>query len=197
MIPDWPHFYEATKGREPRPLLPRALAAWGDRPPGSAVDLGAGDGTETFALLARGWRVTAVDSSPAAASLIRERVDPDLAAGLEILTVAIQEAPLPAMDLLYSGYSLPFVPPDAFPATWSRIREALRPGAILAANLFGPHDTWANDPDLNFHDRAEAEGLLEGLEVLDLQDQEEDSSAVTGPKHWHVIEFVARRPADV
>ena len=34
MVPDWPHFYEATEGREPRPLLPRGLAAWGERAPG-------------------------------------------------------------------------------------------------------------------------------------------------------------------
>jgi len=196
MVPDWPSFYEATKGREPRPLLPRALAAWGDRPAGVAVDLGAGDGTETFALLAAGWHVSAVDSSPAAASLMRERVAPAHAANLEIQTVPIEAATLPAIDLVYAGYSLPFVPPAAFPATWTRIRGALRPGAIVAANLFGPHDTWADDPTMNFQDRGAVEGLLDGLDVIDLQESEEDGSAVTGPKHWHVIEFVARRPTD-
>ena len=30
MVPDWADFYRAISGREPRPLLPRALEAWGD-----------------------------------------------------------------------------------------------------------------------------------------------------------------------
>ena len=193
MVPDWAEFYKAMIGREPRALLPRALAAWGTRPPGVALDLGAGDGTETFALLAAGWRVTAVDSSDESASLMHARVDPGHASQLEIQTRGIEDATFPAVDLVYSGYSLPFIPPSAFPASWSRIRDAIKPGGILAANLFGPHDTWASDPKMNFHDRAAVEALLEGLEVVDLQEQESDSEAVTGPKHWHVIEFVARQ----
>ena len=164
------------------------------RPAGTAMDLGAGDGTETFALLADGWQVTAVDSAEASAALMRERVDPGHAAHLEIQTVAIEDATFPDVDLVYAGYSLPFVPPAAFAATWARIRAAIRPGGILAANLFGPHDTWAGDPTMNFHDRAEVETLLDGLELIDLQEQDSDGDAVTGPKHWHVLEFVARRP---
>ena len=194
MVPDWAAFYRAISGREARPLLPRGLAAWGDRPAGTAMDLGAGDGIETFALLAAGWRVTAVDSSEASASLMRQHVDPAHAANLEIQTVTIEEAAFPDVDFVYAGYSLPFVPPAAFPATWGRIRAALRPGAILATNLFGPHDTWADDPAMNFHDRAEVEALLDGLELIDLQEQDSDGEAVTGPKHWHILEFVARQP---
>ena len=194
MVPDWAEFYRAMIGREPRALFPRALEAWGTRPPGVAIDLGAGDGTETFALLAAGWQVTAVDSSEASAALMRDRVDPGQASQLEIQTLAIEDATFPDVDLVYSGYSLPFVPPVAFAATWSRIRDAIRPRGILAANLFGPHDTWASDPKMNFHDRAAVEVLLDGLEVIDLQEQESDSEAVTGPKHWHVLEFVARQP---
>ena len=60
--------------------------------------------------------------------------------------------------------------------------------------LFGPRDTWANDPKMNFHDRTAVEALLDGLEIVDLQEQDSDGDAVTGPKHWHVLEFVARQP---
>jgi trans-aconitate methyltransferase len=194
MDADWDAFYRAISPREPRPLLARALAAWGDAPPGAALDLGAGDGTETFALLASGWRVTAVDSSVASAGRLRDGVGADDAGSLEIQTVAIQYATFSDVDLVYAGYSLPFIPPMHFEATWARIRAALTPGAILAADLFGPHDSWAGDPTMNFHDRATVEALLDGLELIDLQEQDSDGDAVSGPKHWHVLEFVARQP---
>ena len=76
----------------------------------------------------------------------------------------------------------------------ARVGAATTSGGILAANLFGPRDTWASDPKMTFQDRPAVEALLEGLEVVDLQEQESDSGAVTGPKHWHVLEFVARQP---
>lgn len=194
MDADWSEYYRKVSGRAPRPLLAKALTAWGDRAAGAAVDLGCGDGTETLALLAGGWRVTAVDSSPAAAALIRERVDPAHRPNLEIQTVAIEGAALTVVDLAYAGYSLPFVPPHAFPDAWSRIRGSLRPGAVLAVNLFGPNDTWANDPAMTFHDRSVVEALLEGLEILEFEETDEDGTAASGPKHWHLFEFVARRP---
>jgi len=194
MDADWSDYYRKISGRPPRPLLAKALTVWGDRPAGAAVDLGCGDGTETLALLAGGWSVTAVDSSPASAELIRERADATHRPRLEIQTVAIEAATLTDIDLAYAGYSLPFVPPHAFPAVWSRIRASLRPGAVLAANLFGPNDTWATDTDMTFHDRSVVAGLLEGLEMLEFEETDEDGVAASGPKHWHFFEFVARRP---
>jgi SAM-dependent methyltransferase len=59
---DWTKYYEAQLGRAPRPLYLDAVARF-DRP-GRAVDLGCGDGTESLDLLARGWRVYAVDRNP-------------------------------------------------------------------------------------------------------------------------------------
>ena len=39
--------------------------------PGQAVEVGFGDGTETLALLADGWRVLAVDAAPQAEEVLR------------------------------------------------------------------------------------------------------------------------------
>ena len=48
--PDWPAYYRATIGREPRPLFVRGLglAAEAGMAPGQAVEIGFGDGTETL-----------------------------------------------------------------------------------------------------------------------------------------------------
>ena len=41
-----------------------------------AIDLGCGDGTDTLALLDRGWSVLAVDIEPAGLALLRSRIPP-------------------------------------------------------------------------------------------------------------------------
>jgi ubiquinone/menaquinone biosynthesis C-methylase UbiE len=47
----------------------------GDRPPGRALDLGAGEGRTTLWLAERGWQVTAVDFSDVALERGRQRVE--------------------------------------------------------------------------------------------------------------------------
>lgn len=101
---------------------------------------------------------------------------------------------LPPTDLVYSGFTLPYCPPDAFPALWQRIHDALRPGGWLVANLFGDRDTWASEfEDLTFHTEDQARALLAGYADVDLGIREEDGSSGRGPKHWHVLDVVARR----
>ena len=54
--PDWADYYAAQAGRPPRPLLHAVLDRWhraGDRP-GLAINLGCGDGADTFELLRQG-----------------------------------------------------------------------------------------------------------------------------------------------
>ncbi len=188
---EWGGYYRWIEGREPRPLLNRALAEYGAVPPGAvAVDLGCGDGVETTALLAAGFRVTAVDSSDD--SMDRLGRLPEVGSTLTLQHVAMEETDLPPADLVYAGYALPFCPPEAFPGLWGRIRAALRPGGLLACDLFGERDTWAGEPHLTFLARARVVGLLEGMDLLHLEESEEDGNSFSGPKHWHTFQVVAR-----
>src|SRR5215213_6188445 len=57
---------------DPNPFLGGEL---GDRPPGRALDLGAGEGRTTLWLAERGWEVTAVDFSDVALDRGRQRVE--------------------------------------------------------------------------------------------------------------------------
>ncbi|MGH9265536.1 MAG: class I SAM-dependent methyltransferase [Acidimicrobiales bacterium] len=57
---------------DPNPFLSGEI---GDRPPGRALDLGAGEGRTTLWLAERGWQVTAVDFSDVALDRGRRRVD--------------------------------------------------------------------------------------------------------------------------
>ena len=58
-----------------------------------------------------------------------------------------------------------------------RIRRALAPGGVFAGQLFGTRDTWADDPDMTFHARHQAETLLDGLDILRLEETERDGHA--------------------
>lgn len=190
--PDWAGYYAWSAGREPRPLL---LAACQEQGPGQgrmAIDLGCGDGTDALELLARGWSVTAVDATEAGLKLLSARIPAAAADRIRVICASFSETDLPRAQLIHAGFSLPFCLPQAFPGTWARIRQALAPGGIFAGQLFGIRDSWADDPDMTFHARPEVEVLLDGLQILRLEETEQDGHAASGPKHWHTFDILAR-----
>ena len=184
----WREYNQAQAGRGPRELCLQAIEVAGPGRGRAALDLGAGAGVESRALADAGWQVNAFDLDSA---LVERLSDTDVQVRIGSMT----EVDLPPADLVHAGFSLPFVPPAAFPALWERIRAALRPGGLLAVNLFGVHDEWAGEPDMTFHSRADVEALTSGLEVIDLTEVDEDGPAYSGPKHWHLFSVLARRPA--
>lgn len=190
----WTRYYAAV-GDEPRATLLRALElreAEG-RAPGYAVDLGSGTGRDTLELLRRGWRVLAVDAEPAAMELLRRRAPAGVA--LEMRLGRFADVTWPSADIITSSFSLPFAPPEAFERAWSRIRASLVPGGRFCGQLFGDRDEWAGTEDMTVHSRAEVERLLDGLDVEQLDEVEEDGHTAIGePKHWHLFHIVARRP---
>ena len=195
--PSWSAYYRQTLGREPRPIFSRGLAAVEAAavPPGQAIEIGFGDGTETLVLLDRGWNVTAIDPTPDAAEVLRRRVAPDALERLTIVTARAQEVDLPPFDLLYAGYAMPFIDAEAFSGFWAQVRAAIRPGGFIVANFFGTRDTWAGNPEMVFVERESVADLVEGLDVLVFDEIEEDGGSFLGPKHWHTFDIVARAPS--
>lgn len=194
----WAAYYRHTQGREPRPLFAKGVAAIEATglPAGQAVEVGFGDGTETLALLRAGWRVLAIDPTPEAAAALRSQVPDADAARLTVATTPAEESDLPPFDFLYAGYSLPFLGPGKLPAFWAEMRRRLRPGGLLVVNLFGVRDSWAGNPDLAFLDADAVRRMVEGLEVLALDEEDQDGDSFLGPKHWHVFDIVARQPTE-
>jgi len=194
---EWEDFYRAVEGRELRPLfvdaipyLPTVTTAERSL---VAVDLGCGDGTETLDLLRRGWTVLAVDGSSAGIARMRQSVPSADLARLTTLVARFTEMSLPPADLVYAGLSLPFCHPRDFDAVWEKVASAVGANGFFVGHFFGPHDTWADKPDMTFHSREEVETLLAGFEIEQLREQDEDGASVGGPKHWHVFHVIARR----
>lgn len=189
---DWSAYYARGAGRAPRDLVLRGAAAAGTL--GSAVDLGCGDGTETTWLLDHGWSVTAVDRTAEAMPLVRAH-----AVGSDRLSTVVADLAdyeVPPADLVLACLSLPFVRPAAFDRTWAGIRTAVSGGGVLAVNLFGDRDTWAQPgsaiAEMTFHSREQVEALLAGLDVVELTEDEHDGPSGAGPKHWHTFDVIAR-----
>ncbi len=195
--PDWAAYYRHTLGREPRPLFRKGLDATraAGLAPGQAVDVGFGDGTETLALLDGGWRVLAIDAAHQAEDVLLPRVPAGARERLAVRIAAAQDVSLPPFDLLYAGYSLSFLAPADFRRFWTDVRASLRPGGILVVNIFGVRDTWAGDAFMTFVDADAVARMVAGLEILDLTEEDADGDSFAGPKHWHVFDIVARRPA--
>lgn len=187
----WDDYYEAVTGREPRDFVVEAATA--SDGPGRAIDLGCGDGTETRYLLEDGWLVLAVDGQTSA---IRRTIARAGALG-DRLSTRVQGfedlGELPEADLVVAPFTLPFCPPDAFAAMWETVTASVAPNGRIAANFFGPNDTWFGSPGMTFHSREQVESLFAGFEVESLEELDEDGDAASGAKHWHLFTVRARR----
>lgn len=198
---DFSGYNAAQSARGVRPLATAALEAARGGPeeasrsagrlPATAIELGCGRGIEARFLAENGFTVHAYDVDPSVQDAL-EDLAVELPVRPEILDIAGIDV-LPGADLILACASLPFVPRSAFDGLWTVMRAALRPRGILAIDLFGEHDDWAGT-DGTYLARHEVETLLEGLEVLELTEEERDGGSFSGPKHWHTFRVLARCP---
>ncbi|MEO3939169.1 methyltransferase domain-containing protein [Dermatophilaceae bacterium Soc4.6] len=149
---------------------PQLVAEVADLPPGSALDVGCGEGADALWLARRGWDVTGVDLS--ATALARAATQ----AGREGLEVTWEEADLGAWDAgvarfdLVSAQYFHWVPAPRH-ALFARLARAVRPGGTLlvVGHLFA-------DPGSMPH-----EGMA------DMGYTAEQVAATLDPQHWEVL----------
>jgi len=184
----WLRYFERVDD-EPRGTLLEAMRAFAV--PGLAVDLGCGTGRDTVALLGAGWSVLAIDGEQEAIDRVQAAVGAD--ARLATQLAPLEEARWPACDLVNASFALPFVRPDRFAEVWQRIVDSLRPGGRFSGQIFGDHDAWAGT-GIVVRTRVEVERLLEPFAIERLDEVDEEGSTVLGrPKHWHLFHVVARK----
>lgn len=190
----WTTYYNTLAGRSARPLLLDVIAQFQkEGKTGCAVDLGCGDGTETLALLAAGWRVVAIDKQAEAITRLKAKVSTSHGERLETRVTDFGSAVLPSADLIYAGFSLPFCLPAHFGKLWNSIETSLGDTGRFAGQLFGERDSWATDSDMTFHTLEQARGLLKHFDIENFTEVDKDGQAVSGPKHWHVYNVIAKK----
>lgn len=207
----WTTYYDAVDER-PRETLLTALErhereSREGRGEPFAVDLGCGSGRDTVELLRRGWRVLAIDSEPAGIERLARTIAGigEAAGRLETQLASFEDASWPAADIVNSSYALPFCHPDSFGAVWDRIVASLVPGGRFCGQLFGDRDEWASPsraalrdwgspPGMTFHTGEDVRLLLRDFDVELLNEVDEDGTTAVGdPKHWHLFHIVARK----
>ena len=193
---DWPGYFGAVLGKPPRDTLLEALSAFEREnvAAGFAVDLAAGEGRDTLALLERGWSVLATDAEPAAFTYLWPRVPAAAQDRLATTVARFEDTVLPPCDLVNASFALPFCAPLHLPALWARIVAAIRPGGRFAGQFFGDRDSWASRTDRTHHTHDEVVALLAAFDIDDLRTEERDDPPdVREPKHWHLFHVVARK----
>ena len=123
---DWDRHYSEAANLDltPAPLL---VELADKLPPGRALDLACGAGRNAIYLARLGWRVTAVDASPVAIRMVREKA-PNIDARLANLEAGEFVIERGAYDLICDFF---YLQRDLFPA----IRDGIRPGGTFAGAI--------------------------------------------------------------
>lgn len=125
-LEEWNRRYRAGEQvfDAPMPLVQELAANF---EPGAALDLACGPGRNALYLAERGWRVTAVDGSPIAIELLRQRArerNLEIDCCIADLEQGGFEIPPEAFDLIVDSY---YLQRDLIPA----MQRGLRPGGTL------------------------------------------------------------------
>jgi len=193
----WARYYAITGERPAWVTVLRAIELFAseDRAgPRFAVDLGCGGGRDARELLKAGWRVLAIDREATAIAAVEAATLPELRPALEGRVADLAYVEIPRCDLVNASLCLPFLPPEAYWATWQRILAALPVGGRFAAMLFGDRDGSASDPSMTCPPPAEIRSCLGSFEIEHWVDREEDTTTALGePHYFHIVELLARR----
>jgi SAM-dependent methyltransferase len=154
--------------------------------PGTALDVGSGEGADAIWLASRGWRVTAVDFSTTALKRAAAHAEAEgVAARIDSVHADVRDwtPPVAGFDLVSAQYM--HLPPEPRRALYARLADAVAPGGTL---LIVGHDisdleTGAHRPDMpeQFFTADEVAGSLD-------PDRWEVVAAEPRPRPGHVHE---------
>ena len=171
---------EALWSGQPNQRLVENLA---DRTPGTALDVGCGEGADAIWLAAHGWQVTAVDVSQVALDRAARHAD---AAGADLAArITWQHADLrswdpgPARFDLVSAHYL-HLPPTAREQAHRRLAATVRPGGMLLIVGHHPSDLQTTIPRPN---------------LPELFFTAEQEAAALDPAEWAVVAAAPQREA--
>lgn len=194
----WDDFNAAQVERPPRPFAIRAVeemkALVGLDARVQVLDIGAGAGVESRLFLEQGWQVLAFDSAASSRELIMTSAG-DLAKNLTFIEADFGDiGGLPAADFIYSGFALPFASPSVFAQLWLELSRALKPGGLIAVNLLGENDEWAQrSQPFTFLSSQQIDQLFADFDVVYLREEEGERPAFEGAKYWHNFDVIARK----
>jgi SAM-dependent methyltransferase len=162
------------------------------RKPGSAVDLGMGQGRNAIWLAQQGWQTTGVDLSDVGVRQARARARQ---LGLNLTTVidsldhfdmGTRRWDLIALFYMHAWYN------GIRPLSTRRVIQAVKPGGLLVIEGFAGHEGLKGKDGFMFQP-DELPSDFSGLKVMHYEDVEAEADWSPGHKS-HIIRFVAEKP---
>lgn len=190
---DWATLNVHAAGRPARRLVSKAIAAaGGDRAAGVVLDLGAGAGADSLQFARRGWTVHAYDADDTIAARLVENERMSGSVQFHHTDITDVDA-FPRAQIVYSTYTLGLLGPDGLAAAWPKLVDALPRGGVMAVDVFGTNDSWADRPDIATLSMPEIDAMFRGFQIIDRSVRDEDGRFLADKKHWHVITTLARK----
>ncbi|MDD7884486.1 bifunctional 2-polyprenyl-6-hydroxyphenol methylase/3-demethylubiquinol 3-O-methyltransferase UbiG [Flavivirga sp. 57AJ16] len=160
-----------------------------------AIDLGCGNGVDTFALLEKGFDVLAIDKDPNSFQHLQKGISSNLPERLNFQNSSFESlGELPSADLVNASFSLPFCHPHQFERLWLNIISCINSEGFFCGHFFGPKDSWSSNSDMTFHNLEAVKKLFEGFELLYFEETSKNGKTLSGKeKFWHVFHVVAKK----
>lgn len=161
------------------------LAAIRDRKPGTAIDLGMGQGHNAIFLAQQGWLVTGVDLSNVAVDQAKRqaaRLGLKLNAVVDDLShydLGKSRWDLIAMFYVHAWYH------SAKPDSVRRLHQALKPGGLIVIEGFAGQESFMFQPNELLRDFSD-------LRILRYEDVEDEADWAPGEKS-HIIRLLAEK----
>lgn len=169
----------------PRETLLKAIAYFTQNPSLNkrAVDLGCGNGRDSYALLQDGWKVSAYDYSKSAIASLDNH--PNLTA----TCCSFEDIEWSAVELINASFAIPFCDKKVFPDLWDAITKNLTKGGVFCGHFFGNEDSWQQ---LLLFSKDELNQLFESFQFDFFKEKKFHEKTISGhAKDWHLFEIVA------
>lgn len=182
---DWDDTYREGKGFS---IKPNALlvATVKGRKPGTALDIGMGQGRNAVFLATQGWKVTGVDTAAEGIRIAKANAK----AAKVSLNAVVDDAD--HFEMGVAKYDLVALMYVGGAEMSERIDKALKPGGLVVVEYFH------KDMEAQFHhpmgafDTGELEGLFKGYKVI--RSEVVDDTADFGLNTAKLVRFVAQKP---
>lgn len=186
-------YYEATESDRPRKNIKYCIECIKLKPT-NAIDLGCGQGNDTWYLIKNGWNVVGIDRED-----VEERIRNRLSKKEQLLFhFSLQEfenLKLSKTNLVIANFSLSFCNHKKWKDTWKTIEEAIVKEGYFVGTFLGDRDSWARTrTEMTFFSKEEAEALFQNFKIIVFDEMETDKPTALGrEKHWHFFSIIAQK----
>jgi cyclopropane fatty-acyl-phospholipid synthase-like methyltransferase len=193
----WNEYNKNTANNPPRKLCQEAVGLVEHKD--FALDVGAGALNDTKYLLSLGFTVKAVDYNPSVHNLATDINSQRLS--VEVSSLEDYNPPKNTFNYINAMFTLPFVKPEYFKEVFGRLYESLADNGIMAFQLFGDKDQWADTTgedrfhvNMTFLDKDQVFDLLKGKNVIKNEEVlEETKLAVGGYRNSHEFRIILKK----